>query len=363
MKYKNEINIKVDEKLDQLFEKYGDTLSPNFETEDKIWNVVNSKLGPEVSSSNNQNLSLKQMFIMKKFMKLTLAVFVVCFVIAVPIGLTKNTGALPSLVGSLSTGTNDGKNKISTTGSSTLSQVESTYDTQKVPYAPNETVDNTTPDKDRAKLMNAYLVYKVADVWSASDRVYKIVTELESYTTDVNVNTNGASFTIKVPVDKFASMHQKLREIASSITEETINSVDQQNTVSEWKTSIKGYEDQLVTLNDKLAKATSDSEKANLRAEIASVTSLKTAAETTLAGVLKTTDVSTISLVLQKDGSSNGFNLNDSLRETLSRIQDVVVVWINIVLIALVAIIAVSPVTALIVYIDKRSKAKKQGVK
>jgi hypothetical protein len=357
------------EKIINKINSYGDSLSPDYTTEEKIWNVVNSKLSQSQAGKYNLNLNR----FMKNTLKYSLLVFVICFVVAVPVYFIgqANSKSDQYLTGNpeLSSDMQVGNSTSATAPESSVSSGLYMAADQKstgvseffdniMPYQ-NETTDNTTSESERAKDVDATLTYKVIDVWKSVDQVNQIMKEFDAYSTYVSTSTTHATYVIKVPVDKFNDMHIKLRELASVIDSESIKTVDMQNQVYGLEQSISVQEDLIADLKSQLANTTDNAKKIELQQQIKNAEALKSSYDENLQSVLKTTDVSTIYLELRQDNSSTSETLLDSLKSTWTSIQGIFIVWVKIVLYAVLILIAISPI-AIPVYllVRKTNKSK-----
>lgn len=336
-------------KIDEMVKNYGDTLSPDYEIEEKVWNVVNSKLYPKRSSSLLSNFF--RLLTMKKSIKLMMSVLIVCFIASVPIyiGVAGQRGSTAETVNSL-------------ISDKDREDPEQYYVKEKATTGSLNT-DNSTKESERAKNVNGNFVYTVSDIWQSTEKVNQFITDFGAYTSSVSVSTTGAYYVIKVPVGKFNEMHDKLRSLAVNVVEEKIETTDKQNEVATQESNIKKYEDQIVALKEQLKKAKTESEKNTINGQIATATTARDLAKAGLDQFMKTVDFATVSLSLKKEGSSLGLNLEQTLRETLYKVQDVLIVWVNVVLFVVVAVVATCPVWIPIVVLAKRSRKSKKEAK
>jgi uncharacterized membrane protein SpoIIM required for sporulation len=354
------------EKIINKIENFGDTLSPDSETQDKIWSLVSSKLRPEKTVRNKFTL----IWFMKNSIKYSLIVFVVCFVLAVPTYLVTNlNNSVSSDKATTAIAKNESTSGVNQETSGQImaapSESSSIYDASfafgqvKKNLEDSLTVDNDTAEIVRAKDIDASLVYNVVDIWGRVNDVYNIISENDAYTTSVSTNSTDAHFVIKVPIAKFDAMHQRLRAIASSIELESINSIDKQNEISSVNTSIKTHEDKIAQLKDALAKATTPADKNTIQIQIDNENSLLISNKDNLSSLTKVTDVATVDLELKQDTNATTTDLVSSVQATWNMVKGVFITWVRIVLLAIVILLAISPIAVPVYLLVRNGKNKK----
>lgn len=366
------------------FKKYRESLTLEKDREDRIWDVVNSKLDSSKFVSSIENIEYSKFSyvnFMKGSLKFFLVIFVITFVISVPtyfisqgIELSKDRNF--NLISDSSV------NKVPVEEDTTDDLTFSSESTKQ--YAPDNSydamysvepgleimampaidggfgTDNDTEEEDRVKDVDANLKYKVVNMWEIVEKVNRIIEENNSYTTSINTSTKYSTFVIKVPVDRFDTVLNELRGLAVEIEQESINSRDRQNEYASTKSNIETLKDEIKALEEQLSKAVNQVDKDRINIELEGKRFTLSQYEVQSETIKKETDFATIYLKLEEDDTASNSDIMEALEGTWASIKGVFVTWIRILLFALVILLAISPVVIPVYLLIRASMNKKK---